>query len=168
MAAQCFIIGLAKAHQNQPVHIPHRGKNRDLADVSGGFYHQKVAFFVGLARECIQGRHYEAVLQNPSLVLDMVVHDYAYNAGVISRQQDTGHIGDVAGFFQLLLNPLYRCIGNFSGFSVDHIGDRCRANTQSLCNVCDPNPVLFHAIPSFLFILFHGTTQEKDSQWLNA
>ena len=153
LAAQRFIVSLAEAHQNQPVHIPHRGKNRDLADVSGGFYHQKIALLVDLARECVQGRHHKAVLQDPSLVLDMVVHDHADDTGVVSRQQDTGHIGNIAGLFQLLLDPFYRCIGNFVSFSVDHIGDCCCAKTQSVCNVCDPNPVLFHAIPSFLFAL---------------
>ena len=165
LAAQRFIVSLAEAHQNQPVHIPHRGKNRDLADVGGGFYHQKIALLVGLARECIKGRHHKAVLQNPSLVLDMVVHDHADDTGVISRQQNTGHIGDVAGLFQLLLDPLYRCIGNFGGFSVDHIGDGGCAETQSVCNVCDPNPVLFHAISSFLFALIPWyNTRERFSR----
>jgi hypothetical protein len=39
------------------------------------------------------------------------------------------------------------------------------ASRQASAVLCCGND---SAIPSFYSLLFHGTTQEKDSQWLNA
>lgn len=131
LAAQRFIVRFAKAHQNQPVHIPHRGENRNFADVGSGFDHQKIAFFVDLMREGVQGRHHEPILQNPSLVLEVVVHNHADDARVVLCQQNSCHIGDVSGSLQFLFDPLYRGSGNFLRLAVDHVGNGCRAKPQS-------------------------------------
>ena len=107
LAAQCFIIGLAKPIKISPsiFHVEAKPGSRGCRR---WFLSSKSSLFSLASREgCIQGRHHEAVLQNPSLVLDMVVHDNTYDAGVIPRQQDTGHIGDVAGFFPTPARPVF-------------------------------------------------------------
>ena len=86
--AQCGIVSLTEAHQNQPFHPPHRRKRRDLLQCPGGFNHQEEALFVCLAGECVQRRRDEAVLQDFALVLGAVIDDHADDAGAFLRQPD--------------------------------------------------------------------------------
>jgi len=106
--AQCGIVSLTEAHQNQPFHPPHRRKRRDLIQCPGGFNHQEEALFVCLAGECVQRRRDEAILQDFALVLGAVIDDHADDAGAFLRQPDARHIGDIAHSFQLLPDALGR------------------------------------------------------------
>ena len=53
LTSEFLIIRFTKTHQNQPIHIPHRCKHRNLTDVRCRFYHQKISFFIYLMGESI-------------------------------------------------------------------------------------------------------------------
>lgn len=150
LLAKRAIIRLAEAHQDQSVHVPHGRKGRYLANIRRSFDHQKEAPLICLARQRVQRRRHKAVLQHAALVFLIIVDDHTDDPRVVPREQNARHIRDISRSLQLLLHALDRFVRELGRFSVDHVGDRRRAEPQGLGDVHDPNSALCHcSIPLF-------------------
>ena len=149
MAAQIGIILIAKTDDHDPIHIPHRCKPDDLFRMLCPFHHHKLPIGLNFSGEAVQRGRNKEILQRMALIFLVLVDEHTDDSGAVLRQQDPGHAGDILPPFQQRHHPLNGCVGNLIRFSVDHIGNRCCAQPQFLCNITNSYP-LFHSISSCL------------------
>ena len=133
--SQGGIVLLAKAHDDQPVHVPHGGELDDLFHVPRLFDHHKLPALFDLGGEVVEGGGDIAVFQGAAFVFLVVVDHDADNAGAVLGQEDSGHTGDVLTLLQQGLHSFHGLVGDLFGLSVQHIGNRGRAQAQLPGNI---------------------------------
>ena len=135
MIAKVGVVLVAKAYDDNSVHVPHRSKLDDIICSFGFLDHHEETVSLNFIREVIERGCDEGVFQGVTLILLMVIDKDTDYLRRILRKQDSCHVWDISALLQGLLNLSDGCFRDLGGFAVDDIGDSCGAYTQLLCYV---------------------------------
>ena len=148
MPAKVGIVLLAEAGHDKPVHVPHGRKPHDIPGAPGLFHQHELPAALNFGGQRIQRGRDEPVAQRMPRVFRMIVDEHADDPRAVPGQQNARHAGDILPLFEQRRHAPHRLVRDLVRFSVDHVGNGCRAQAKLLRNVTDAHTLL-HPIASF-------------------